>query len=65
MVQIQVNELEIEREILSRDLVSFLNYIRIPDPPPFGNGTAVFQPWDHIIRLHKAVETTNILPPES
>ena len=56
MEQIKVNELEIEKEILSRDLVAFLDYIRIPDPPPSGIGTAVFQPWPHIIRLHRAVE---------
>ena len=56
MEQIKVNELEIEKEILSRDLVAFLDYIRIPDPPPSGNGTAVFQPWPHIIDLHRAVE---------
>jgi len=56
MEQIKVNELEIEKEILSRDLVAFLDYIRIPDPPPSGNGTAVFEPWPHIINLHRAVE---------
>ena len=56
MEQVLLSENFLEREIISRDLISFLDYVRIPDPPPFGNGTAVFQPWPHILRLHKAVE---------
>ena len=56
MEQVLLSENALEREILSRDLISFLDYVRIPDPPPFGNGTAVFEPWQHIIRLHEAVE---------
>ena len=56
MAQALASESILEREILSRDLVSFFDYVRIPDPPPFGNGTAVFEPWKHILRLHQAVE---------
>jgi len=57
MEQVLLSENFLEREIISRDLISFFDYVRIPDPPPFGNGTAVFEPWPHILRLHKAVES--------
>ena len=38
------------------DLLHFLPYVKIPDPPPLGKGFAEFEQWPHILRLHKAVE---------
>ena len=35
MEQVLLSENALEREILSRDLISFLDYVRIPDPPPY------------------------------
>ena len=48
---------DIRRELCRVNLVNFLEYVKIPDPPPLGTGSASFQPWDHIIRLHGAVES--------
>ena len=44
------------REIVARDLLRFLDYVRIPDPPPVGSGSIGFKRWEHIIKLHEAVE---------
>ena len=42
------------------DFISFLDYVKIPDPPPLGTGSAKFEKWDHILRLHAAID---LLPP--
>lgn len=48
---------QVLREIASRDLLRFLDYVRIPDPPPVGSGSIDFKRWEHIIKLHEAVES--------
>jgi len=47
---------ELELELCKRDLADYLGYVRIPDPPPSGNGSAQFELWDHVMRLHRAVQ---------
>ena len=47
---------DIERELVSRDLWEFLQFVRIPDPPPSGRGSAQFEYWQHIEALHGAID---------
>ena len=51
-----VKRTDLEYNLCSRDLLSFLDYVRIPDPPPAGTGIIAFAKWPHILRLHEAVE---------
>ncbi len=46
----------VEREQCRRSLLDFLDWVRIPDPPPAGTGVIAFDKWPHILRLHEAVE---------
>ena len=60
-----VTRQDIERALVERDLIEFLGYVYIPDPPPAGVGLIAFDRWPHILRLHEAVESVpsgGILP---
>ena len=60
-----VTRQDIERALVERDLIEFLGYVYIPDPPPAGVGLIAFDKWPHILRLHEAVESVpsgGILP---
>ena len=39
-----------------QDLLTFLDYVNIPDPPPAGTGIIKFDKWPHILKLHEAAE---------
>ena len=53
---------DLERATAEMDLLDFLDYVQIPDPPPEGSGSVLFTKPDHILRLHDACES---LPPGS
>ena len=47
-----------ELELCRRSLWRFLDHVWLPDPPPEGKGIVKFQKWEHLRRLHEAVEAT-------
>jgi len=56
MATATVTERDIERAIAERDLLSFLDYVWIPDASPSGPGKVKYILWPHLLRLHREAE---------